>query len=89
MNEKNNNTCLISQEIFMSLKKDSEILDKHSNAWTIEVADCGGPGKYPTHLFKCSSNDEVCYIFHDGNDMRILDEKNKKYDGAVCGEFTN
>lgn len=84
---KTNSVCLIDQDAFIALNKESEILDKYGNSWSILVANCGGPGKYPMHLFKRSFDQEAFFIIHDGECMRIWDDQKKELDGVGCGEF--
>lgn len=80
---------MIDLKDFKGLKKDSEIQDKNNKIWTVLVANCGGPGKYPTHLLSrpVNSINVQDYVFHNGTHMRFLDDTNKEDAGAICGDF--
>lgn len=78
-------SCIISLETFKSLKKGEKIQGFWNNGWTVELANCGGPGKFPTHLLR-SPQDELEYVFHDGEYMRFC-RGDKEFDGARVGDF--
>jgi len=78
-------SCIISLETFKSLEQGDKIKDIWSKEWAVDLADCGGPGKFPTHLLR-SPQDELEYIFHDGEDMRFCRD-DEEFDGARVGDF--
>lgn len=76
----------MSQKDFEQLKIGSNINNGPTATFTVLVANCGGPGKYPTHLIKESwGSQNEYYIFHDGEHIRIKDDENKERDGAILG----
>ena len=77
---------IINYSVFQNLKTCDEIKDKEKKSWKVVVPNCGGPGKYCTHLLEDYLQHQH-YVFHDGVNMRYLDEKNKQRDGAICGAF--
>jgi hypothetical protein len=77
---------IINEQNFKSLKIGSKMRDREGKIWTVSVANCGGPGKYPTH-FVVDYRNMSHYVFHDGTHMRFLDDENKNHDGAICGAF--
>ncbi|MFA5773150.1 MAG: hypothetical protein WC908_00560 [Candidatus Paceibacterota bacterium] len=83
----NNQTgCIISQTEFQKLQEGSELRDKYGKTWKVVTANCGGPGKYPTHFLESPSS-YTEYIFHDGEHMRFLNHNDVSGE-AVCGSFT-
>lgn len=81
-------SCVISKEIFDNLKIGSEIRDKEEKVWTVTVANCGGPGKYTTHLFITPPLGEHEYVFHDGISMCFSPlNASEEHHGAICGDF--
>ena len=81
----------LNQTEFEQLKIGSVIQAKSGILYTIEVANCGGPGKYPTHLVKVTSpyskNEEQYHIFHDGDHIRHLDTNDKELDNCIVGDL--
>lgn len=78
--------CVISLETFKSLEQGEKIKDVWNKEWTVDLASCGGPGKFPTHFLR-SPQDELEYVFHDGEYMRFCREEDKELDGAKVGDF--
>lgn len=78
----------INQQDFSSLKQGDKLYG-HGRIFQIELANCGGPGKYPTHQVSTDGNGgkDYDYIFHDGENIKYSCEDNKERDGALVGEL--
>jgi hypothetical protein len=76
--------AIINQNTFKNLRKGEEICGV-KKVFKIELANCSGPGKYPTHLV--NSNGNISYIFHDGENIRYKDDENREIDGSLVGEL--
>ncbi len=83
--------ALITQEQFKELKSGSKIGTPKKREFVVIVANCGGPGKYPTHHVASQVNSmmEDYYIFHDGENIRFKDTVVPENDGAIVGELNN
>jgi hypothetical protein len=81
-------STFISQEDFKSLCKTQKLYG-HGRMFEIELANCGGPNRHPTHLVSTEMNGakEFDYIFHDGENIRYFSEKNKELDGSLVGDL--
>lgn len=80
--------AIISSSDFEKIKKGT-ILRKNNNSlgMIVSIPNCGGPGKYPTHLVECLTTKQCSYIFHDGKVIRYSDQENKEHDGAIVGDL--
>jgi len=78
---------IISQEEFKNLKKDSEILDRNGNIWTVKIANCNGPEHFPSHFLQCPWNKEWYQIFHNGTHLCIYREEIEGNDGSILNVF--
>jgi len=77
----------ISLKYFKILKKDSKIIDRHGDDWVVVEANRPGSEKHPLHSFRCTLNDDIYFIFHDGKYLRYwLNENTGGY--RICENFT-
>jgi hypothetical protein len=83
--------ALIDQQKFEQLQKGSVLKAKSEIIYTVALANCGGPGKYPTHMMNVTSphsqNEDTCEIFHDGEHIRYLDPNDKELDNCIVGDL--
>lgn len=81
-------SAFIKKEEFTSLTKGDKMYG-HGRTFTIKLANCGGPGKYPTHLVTTEMNggEDSDFIFHDGENIKYSCSENKERDGAIVGEL--
>ena len=78
----------ISVEDFLSLSKGDKLCG-HGETFEIKTANCGGPGKYPTHFTSREMNGgkQGDFIFHDGENIRYLCPDDKESDGCIVGSL--
>lgn len=83
-------STFITQECFSSLIKGDKLYG-HGSVFEIELANCGGPGKHPTHMVFTEMNGgkELNYIFHNGKDILYRSKDNKDLDGSLVGELVD
>lgn len=81
-------STFLNQEEFKTLSKGDKLCG-HGSIFEIETANCGGPGKHPTHLVstKMNGGKEYDYIFHDGENIKYSSTENKELDGAMVSEL--
>lgn len=77
---------LISQEEFRNLKEDSEIKDLNGNIWTVKIAHCDGPERFPTHFLLCP-NGEWYRVFHNGTHLCVQGEIIEGNNDSILNAF--
>ena len=81
-------STFIDQEEFKLLANGDKLYG-HGRMFEIETANCGEPGKHPTHRVSTEVNGakEYDYIFHDGQDIKYSSTEDKDLDGALVSEL--
>ncbi len=81
-------STFLNQEEFKTLSEGDKLCG-HGSIFEIETANCGEPGKYPTHRVSTEMNGgkEYDYIFHDGENIKYSSTENKELDGSLVSEL--